>query len=197
MAWIGWCWFSVARILLLVSCRTNLMVGILWHESYDWYSEGCWCYVARILLDSQPVSQPVSQPASMTLTRIFPNIRWRVGVGSFQLGSFAWGHSLENIAWNPSLGSVAWNLSLGNVHLRSVAWYLSFGIFNLETSAWDFRLGSSAWDLAHGINPLGIFRLGNCTWDPALGNFHMGSWLVRMWEAKDGSWGHPWAWTLR
>ena len=27
-------WLAVARILLLVSCGTNLIVGFLWHESY-------------------------------------------------------------------------------------------------------------------------------------------------------------------
>ena len=38
-------WLAVALILLLVFCGTNLIVGILWHESYG------------------SASQPASQPA--------------------------------------------------------------------------------------------------------------------------------------
>ena len=37
-------WSAVARILLLVRCGTNLIVGQLWHETYGWF------VVARILL---------------------------------------------------------------------------------------------------------------------------------------------------
>ena len=43
----------MARLWLLFRCGTNLIVGILWHESHCWYSVArspCWDSVARILL---------------------------------------------------------------------------------------------------------------------------------------------------
>ena len=57
---------------------------------------------------------------SVTLTRFF-----RILVGIFGLGSFAW------------------DRLLGNFRLGSFAWELSFGIVRLGTFAWDLSLGNS------------------------------------------------------
>ena len=52
---------------MLIFCGTNLIVGILWRESYRgilWHESYCRYSVARVLLASQPASQPARQLAS-------------------------------------------------------------------------------------------------------------------------------------
>ena len=51
------------RLMLVVSCGTNVIVGQLWHNSDCWYS------AARILLASQPAGQQTSQPVSQPAAR--------------------------------------------------------------------------------------------------------------------------------
>ena len=142
----------INRLLLLISCGTNLVVGSLWHESC------CWLAAARISLASQPTSQPSSnQPARKSISWLL--LHWLMQDGRF------WYLGQHNASRVPQQIDVEWDNSIQTVE----SWTSKFHSATehkttthdktLTTECSDWSTYFFSWQLAYSLALALVFGL--------------------------------------